>query len=61
MNSRLPPVPEANRSDKGTGDQATSASSQDHGVDPGRKNFDKQGRQGNIKVNTTNQGHQQDR
>ena len=28
---------------------------------PGRENFDTQGRQGNIKQNTTNQGYQQDR
>jgi hypothetical protein len=28
---------------------------------PGRENFDQQGRHGNIKQNTTNQGYQQDR
>jgi hypothetical protein len=28
---------------------------------PGRENFDTQGRHGNIKQNTTNQGYQQDR
>jgi hypothetical protein len=28
---------------------------------PGRENFDPQGRHGNIKQNTTNQGYQQDR
>ena len=61
MNSRLPPIPDENRSDKGTGEAPTAASSQGHGIDTGRKDFDKQGRQGNIKVNTTNQGYQQDR
>jgi hypothetical protein len=57
--SNMPPVPPANRSPKGTGsdphvkaDEAPFAS---------RENLGEQGRQGNIKQNTTNQGHQQDR
>ena len=61
--SDLPPVPPAGRSDKGPGaggaeghsDLATDAADSKH------RNIDKQGRQGNIKVNTTNQGYQQDR
>ena len=61
MNSRLPPVPEDNRSPKGTGDAATPSTAAGRSADPGSKNFDKQGQQGNSKVNTTNQGYQQDR
>jgi hypothetical protein len=60
----LPPVPPAGRSNKGPkapdgeaapSDLATSAADSRH------RNIDQQGRQGNIKVNTTNQGYQQDR
>jgi hypothetical protein len=60
----LPPVPPAGRSNKEPrapdggsvpSDLATSAADSRH------RNIDKQGRQGNIKVNTTNQGYQQDR
>ena len=60
MTARQPPVPPANRSKKGPGEggkpplrkteQSASA------PDP-----DKQGQQGNTKVNTTHQGLQQDR
>ena len=59
----IPPVPPASRSDKGPG-----AGAGDHASDLAgdaseerRRNLEKQGRQGNIKVNTTNQGFQQDR
>jgi hypothetical protein len=60
----LPPVPPAGRSNKGPkapdeglapSDLATSAADSRH------RNVDKQGRQGNTKVNTTHQGYQQDR
>ena len=61
MTSKLPPVPEENRSHKGPGEPASANPSDGRGVDPSDKNFDTQGRQGNIKVNTTNQGYQQDR
>lgn len=61
MHSKLPPVPEDNRSHKGAGEPATAHPSEGGAVDPGGKNFDKQGQQGNTKVNTTNQGYQQDR
>lgn len=59
MTSRMPPVPPQNRSPKGTGEA-------DHAKDRGRtpatpKNPDKTGQPANTKVNTTNQGHQQDR
>ena len=63
MTQKMPPVPEANRSSKGPGsDPALSADSA-----PDKKHLDRQrhlgeqGRQGNIKQNTTNQGYQQDR
>ncbi|MFD1745467.1 hypothetical protein ACFSE1_08355 [Rhizobium helianthi] len=61
MNSRLPPIPEENRSDKGNGEAPVTDKGMEAKTDPGSKNFDRQGRQGNIKVNTTNQGYQQDR
>ncbi|GES50971.1 MULTISPECIES: hypothetical protein [Rhizobium] len=60
MNSRPPPVPEENRSDKGVGDHAKPSISDPHKpdmtVDP-----DKKGQQGNSRINTSHQGHQQDR
>ena len=59
----IPPVPPASRSTKGPG-----AAAEDHNSDLAgnasesrRRNLEKQSRQGNIKVNTTNQGFQQDR
>lgn len=56
--SKMPPVPTEQRSNKGPGsDPKTEV---DERV-PGRENFDTQGRHGNIKQNTTNQGYQQDR
>ena len=60
----LPPVPPAGRSTKGPGaDGGTDHPSDLAGdaAEPRSRNLDKQGRQGNIKVNTTNQGYQQDR
>jgi hypothetical protein len=57
-----PPVPPENLSDKGPAttdvDQGQQKVSQ---PDPHQRDVDKQGRQGNIKQNTTNQGYQQDR
>jgi hypothetical protein len=50
--SKMPPVPPEQRSDKGPGSDEKSR---------GRENFETQGRQGNVKQNTTNQGYQQDR
>ena len=62
MTSRLPPVPPANRSPKGPGDQAEPPTSSDtKRGDEVPANLKEQGRQGNIKQNTTHQGHQQDR
>jgi hypothetical protein len=58
--SKLPPVPPDNRSPKGPGSAPASATA-DAKPDKRRRNLAEQGRQGNIKQNTTNQGYQQDR
>jgi hypothetical protein len=55
---KLPPVPPEQRSNKGPG---ADPKVEVEDKSPGRENFDTQGRQGNIKQNTTNQGYQQDR
>ncbi|AZO82017.1 MULTISPECIES: hypothetical protein [unclassified Bosea (in: a-proteobacteria)] len=60
--SKQPPIPPANRSDKGPGEpshQGTDA----HEAKPNDRpsNTASQGQQGNTKINTTHQGHQQDR
>lgn len=56
MNSKLPPVPAANRSDKGSG-RAPRENNASVGQKPA-ENPDKIGQQGNSKVNTS---YQQDR
>jgi hypothetical protein len=58
--TKPPPVPEQNRSPKGPGDESPPSRGS---VDPKdrERNLQQQGRQGNIKQNTTNQGFQQDR
>jgi hypothetical protein len=56
--AKMPPVPPEQRSNKGPGSDPKTEP--DENV-PGRENYDSQGRHGNIKQNTTNQGHQQDR
>jgi len=61
--SNLPPVPPDNRSPKGPGGEAqvvddTTANKKDADR---KRHLGEQGRQGNIKQNTTNQGYQQDR
>jgi hypothetical protein len=58
MSTKPPPVPPANRSDKGPG-SAEAAPKDTSRTAP--ENPDKTGRQGNVAVNTTNKGHQQDR
>jgi hypothetical protein len=58
---QLPLVPPAGRSNKGAAAGDGSAKAAETMSDPRTRNVDKQGRQGNIKVNTTNQGYQQDR
>ena len=59
MTSKTPPIPPANRSDKGPGGSAHA----DVGESTSKQqlNPDKQGQQANSKINTTNQGLQQDR
>ena len=60
MNSKRPPVPSENLSPKGPNDTGASKKGEDPHFSP-EKNPDKLGQQGNSKVNTTNQGYQQDR
>ena len=60
----LPTVPPAGRTNKGPGnpggvEEAADLSSD--AAEPRHRNIDKQGRHGNIAVNTRNQGYQQDR
>jgi hypothetical protein len=56
-----PPVPPAGRSTKGPGDATPTKSDMHKGTESDPPNTEKQGQQGNIKQNTTNQGYQQDR
>jgi hypothetical protein len=61
MTSKLPPTPPQNRSPKGVGDEKNpEADDAQHGVH-GAPDPDRQGHQGNSKINTTHQGYQQDR
>lgn len=55
---KMPPVPQEQRSPKGPGSDPKLE--QDEKI-PDQEKSDQQGRQANIKVNTTNQGYQQDR
>ena len=60
MPSHPPPVPPANRSDKGPGEPAQSEA--ERPPEPkGRVPDPKQGQQGTIRENTKNTGYQQDR
>ena len=61
MSSKLPPVPKANRSPRGTGDSKDVAPDQTPRGAQRVANPDEQGQQGNVKQNTTHQGYQQDR
>ncbi|GJD68350.1 hypothetical protein MMMDOFMJ_1273 [Methylobacterium gnaphalii] len=58
MSTQPPPVPPANRSDKGPGSAEVASKNTS---EPSPVNPDKTGQQGNSKVNTTNKGLQQDR
>jgi hypothetical protein len=61
MTSKAPPTPSDNQSHKGTGDPKPAPRDQ---APHGRQRVqqpEQQGQQANIKQNTTNQGHQQDR
>jgi hypothetical protein len=64
--AHLPPVPPAGRSPKGPGPQTEhtgdlSAEAAEANKASRDRHLAEQGRQGNIKQNTTNQGYQQDR
>ena len=61
MTKHLPPIPPQNRSPMGTGGDAANEPANAAASKQGERNLDQQGRQGNIKQNTTNQGYQQDR
>ena len=62
MSKHLPPIPPQNRSPKGTGGNDHLDETQTNDSAPqGARNYDQQGRQGNSKQNTPNQGYQQDR
>jgi len=62
--SKPPPVPPAGRSDKGLGPAARGDKSGDLSATqyhPQKRNLAEQSRQGNVRQNTHQQGHQQDR
>jgi hypothetical protein len=65
MSKHLPPIPPESVSPKGPGGQdhldPQNASTNQMKSQHAERNFDQQGRQGNSKQNTTNQGLQQDR
>ena len=58
--TKPPPVPPASRSPNDPGPDAKPDVKNER-KPPERENLAEQGRQGNIKQNTTNQGYQQDR
>ncbi len=60
MSRKTLPIPEDNRSHEGTGDNAR-LSTEDASLIKEQKASTQTGRQANIKINTTHQGHQQDR
>ncbi|MEN3210005.1 hypothetical protein PUR23_08155 [Methylorubrum populi] len=60
MTTKPPPVPPANRSDKGPRSAPETATAQGRPSSQ-TKDPDKIGQAGNSKVNTTHQGYQQDR
>ena len=60
MTKHVPPVPPANRSRR-AGEEYDAPDIQRRKEKPGERNLEQQGRQGNIRENTRNQGHQQDR
>ena len=52
----MPPVPPANQSHKGTGDNDTESPQDDSWRHPEHQNIAEQGETANIKQNTTNKG-----
>lgn len=61
MSTKPPPVPPENLSPKGAGDKKPVAADQEPNGQSTVPDPDKQGQQGNTKVNTTHQGNVQDR
>lgn len=61
MSKHLPPVPPENQSHKGSGEHRKSDTGAAKGDHSRERNLAEQGRQGNIRQNTTHQGYQQDR
>ena len=61
MTNRPPPVPPANRSEKGPHGTRRAPTDTAKDADRPPENAAEQGRQGNISQNTHNQGYQQDR
>ncbi|MGX5735762.1 hypothetical protein [Bosea thiooxidans] len=60
--SKLPPIPPANRSDKGPGEPDHAPRDKPRQAGERRPEHpDQQGQQGNTRINTTHQGYQQDR
>ena len=64
--AHLPPVPPANRAPMGSAGRSSpkgdlEARVAEDNKEAKNRNLGEQGRQGNIKQNTTNQGYQQDR
>jgi hypothetical protein len=57
MTKHMPPVPPANRSNKGTGDSDTEPPQDESSKHHQRKNLAEQGETANIKQNTTNKGY----
>lgn len=60
MSKKTLPIPEDNRSDFGPGGEK-DLNAKEASTDVNQEPSTRTGRQANIKVNTTNQGHQQDR
>ncbi len=60
MTRKTLPIPEDNRSQQGPGDN-DRLSTEDNSFIKEQKVSTQTGRQANIKINTTHQGHQQDR
>ncbi|MBX9702013.1 MAG: hypothetical protein K2X74_21440 [Acetobacteraceae bacterium] len=62
--AHLPPVPPANRSSHGDSEPGKGKLPEreaERTIESKNRHLEQQGRQGNIKQNTTNQGYQQDR
>lgn len=63
MSAHPPPVPPEQRSPKGSGGPSSAPTDEEMKDEFRARNrhLEEQGRQGNVKQNTTNKGYQQDR